>query len=182
MYMIIMTIAQHQHTHVDLHFASQHCVDHSDYSMAYELLEVGGLYYLVGDEGSDRRRGSYSKESTARGIAGRTGGIGGIGGSITFLSTQIKHHPLYQSAALWTSVLNNRVSCIDTRALEKYTDSASTPNPSAPSSPQREMRKRHNNDLGTTTSAGESDEDDNDNKKDNITSSIQSFQHEVRAH
>ena len=60
----------------------QHCIDCNDYSMAYDLLEVGGLYYLVGEEGGNANRDRRHSTTTQA-------------NNITFLSTQIRHHPLY---------------------------------------------------------------------------------------
>ena len=73
----------------------QHCTHSEDYSTAYDLLEVGGLYFLyTGDDGDE-------------------GGELNPGGA-PFLSSQIYHHPIYQATCLWQTELNRRVVLLPT--------------------------------------------------------------------
>ena len=60
------------------------CKLSEDYEVAFDLLEVGGLYYLFCEVDS------------------------GAGAS-PFLSSQIYHHPIYQQPRLWLSELSRRV-------------------------------------------------------------------------
>ena len=71
----------------------QHCTRTEDYGTAYDLLEVGGLYFL------------FSGDATEA-AAGRA----------PFLSSQIYHHPIYQASRLWLAELQRRVQALPTPA------------------------------------------------------------------
>jgi len=67
----------------------QHCTRTEDYTTAYDLLEVGGLYFLFSGD-------------AAEAVAGRA----------PFLSSQIYHHPIYQAARLWLAELRRRIQAL----------------------------------------------------------------------
>ena len=60
------------------------CTDQHDYSAAFSLLEVGGLYFQVFD---------VSKQVC----------------NTEFLNERIRQHPIYQSPMLWRSVIKHRI-------------------------------------------------------------------------
>ena len=69
----------------------QICVVQNDFLSAYDLLEVGGLYYMPA---------SIAAASEAAEVDGHD----------IFLSAHILQHPVYQSSLLWRGVLNNRLT------------------------------------------------------------------------
>jgi len=71
----------------------QHCTRTEDYSTAYDLLEVGGLYFLFSGDAAEA-----------------------AAGGAPFLSSQIYHHPIYQAARLWLAELRRRVQVLPTPA------------------------------------------------------------------
>lgn len=80
------------------------CTSLQDYLCAYNLLEVGGLYFHIIDDGEGYRNTNNTSMDTLYDPDEED--------IIEFLSERISSHPIYQSTNLWRAILLSRLPAV----------------------------------------------------------------------
>ena len=75
------------------------CASHLDYVCAYDLLEIGGLYFRLIKYNDDRNTSPTDEEDE----------------NIEFLSERTCQHPLYQNFQLWRALMHKRLPVSDNK-------------------------------------------------------------------